>query len=675
MALQGKPDVLWRPQNPEETSISAYRRHVNRRFGKRFTDSHQLVQWSCDNPHDFWIDLYSYLNLVPSLPSNIKKAYDDNRPISSNPPFFEGLLMNYAENALFANPDPDAIALIGLREDHDLAKDEVEKVTWREFRDRVKTTASALKSHGIKKGDRVAALVATSVWVMVLFHATASIGAIFTSINPDLGLEGCVARLKQVEPAILFADNATIYKGKITSIEDKIDSITASLPGNIPIFVVPISDERSEYSTIAMFLSMANPEEKLTFTRVSFNDPLFICYSSGTTGPPKCIVHRHGLILQLKKVSTIHNTLTHTDVILAYSSTSWIVFYIMCGHFSIGATTICYNGSPLYPAPTHLLSIAAKYNVTYFGTSPRYLLELEMARVVPKNDFDLSSLRLVYTTGATLSVEQYRWFHKSFPAKVQICNTAGGTDTSTSLIALDAAGPVFVGEMQIRALGMDVDIADPDTGDSILHTGQAGEMIIRKAFPSMPCFFWGDKDGSVYRASYFDRFDNIDVWAQHDWLACNPSTGGFVMSGRSDGVLNPSGIRFGSSEIYSIVESAPYTDVISNTLCVGRRRPQDRDEDVFLFLVMKPGYSLTPQISNELKRAVRTALSPRHVPKFVLQVPEIPLTINGKKIEIAVKQTISGKDVKPSATVTNPDSIAFFRRFRTLDAEPKAAKL
>lgn len=222
---------------------------------------------------------------------------------------------------------------------------------------------------------------------------------------------------------------------------------------------------------------------------------------------------------------------------------------------------------------------------------------------------------------------------------------------------------------------MAVDVADPQSGHSIMDTGEPGEMVMRKPFPSMPCFFWGDDSGSIYRASYFERFKDVDVWAQHDWLSRNPKTGGYIMSGRSDGVLNPSGIRFGSSEIYAIVEASRFTAHISDSLCVGRRRPQDQDEEVFLFLVMKQGHILTAELRQELRQAIRNALSPRHVPKYIFEVAAIPITINGKKIEIAVKQTLSGKDVKPSATVANPESIEHFKRYRDLDSEPRAAKL
>lgn len=423
MASDGIPEILWSPPNAGKTPMDVYRRHVNQRFHQNFKDTQQLQLWSCDKPQDFWVDLYSYLNLVPPLPSTVTRAYDDSLPMSANPPFFEGLKMNYAENAMFSNPNPDAVALIGLREDQDLSKEDGERLTWHQFREQVRLTASALKRGGVGQGDRVAALVATSIWAVVLFHATASIGAIFTSISPDLGLEGCVARLQQVTPSILFADNAAIYKGKTVQTITKLDQILSRLKPRPQTYVIPIVDHPSPYSTISKFLEKADPSDKLTFTRVSFNDPLLIAYSSGTTGTPKCIVHRHGLILQFKKISVLHNYLGPDDVIMAYCSTSWIVFSIMCGHFSVGATTICYNGSPLYPATTHLLRVAAKFGATFFGTSPRYLLEVEMSKCIPKSDFDLSKLKLVYTTGATLSIEQYRWFYRAFPSAVQLCNS------------------------------------------------------------------------------------------------------------------------------------------------------------------------------------------------------------------------------------------------------------
>ena len=534
------PEIVWTPGNAGKTPLDDYRRHINKKFNTNLQTSRELQRWSVKNDQAFWIDLYEWLDFTPSLPKGLTKAYDDTVPMSSNPKFFPGLMMNYAENALFSNPDPNAIALVGIREGIDLSKEDGEILTWHQFREKVRLTASALRHCGIKKGDRVAALVATGVWVMVIYHAAASIGAIITTISPELGLEGCISRLQQITPSILFADSDTVYKGKTVPTITKVQQILDRLNPKPQVYICPIVSSQSSFPSIDDFLTKANPDDKLTFTRVPFNYPLVICYSSGTTGAPKCIVHHHGILIQLKKIAMVHNSTTPADVILQYSSTSWVVFVVLCGYFACGAKAIVYNGSPMYPDTKQLLRMIEKYRVTYFGTSPRYLLEVEMSKAIPKEELDLNSLRIVYTTGATLSANQYRWFYKSMPPHIHLCNTAGGTDTCTSLVAADPTSPIRAGEMQIFGLGMDVDIVHPETGESILNSGEAGEMIIRKAYPSMPCFFWGDEGNKKYHEAYFERFEKMDVWAQHDWLSHNPRTGGYVMHGRSDGVLSKS---------------------------------------------------------------------------------------------------------------------------------------
>lgn len=321
--------------------------------------------------------------------------------------------------------------------------------------------------------------------------------------------------------------------------------------------------------------------------------------------------------------------------------------------------------------------ILEKYKATYFGTSPRYLLELELAGCKPRDEYNISQLRMVNTTGSSLSIEQYHYFYRAFPITTHLSNSAGGTDSATSLLSVDPSGPLRPGEMQMPALGMAVDVADPATGASVAHTDQPGEMVVRKPFPSMPTFFWGDTDGSIYRAAYFERFEDVDVWAQHDWVSRNPATGGWSMTGRSDGVLNPSGIRFGSGEIYGIAEAPPFTSErgVAETLCVGRRRSTDRDEAVFLFVRMADGFAFTDGLRQNLKDAIAAALSKRHVPRFVIGVKEIPVTVNGKKVEVAVKRCISGQDVVASSTVANPWVLEAYKQYRHLEREPADAKL
>lgn len=530
-------EIVWRPPPGVTPPLQRYREHVNSKYNKNFRATQELYQWTTERPHDFWIDLYSYINLVPALPSHITKAYDDTIPMSSNPGFFPSQEINYAENILFSNPDPTALALIEVREDQDIYRDAPATLTWAEFREAVRKTASALKRSGARQGDRVAALVATSNWSVIMFEATASIGAIFTIISPEVGIEGCVSRLSQVTPSILFADTHLLYKGKFTSIAQKVDEIVRKLPTQPQIFAVPLRSAPSKYPTIDDFLARSRAEDALTFQRVPFNFPLLICYSSGTTGQPKCIVHHHGCILNYKKISAVQSGLRLGDVVAQSVNTSWVVFYVMCSHLAVGATLVLYNGSPLYPDAKQFLRICDRYRATYMGVSPRLLLEMETSGTNPKAEFDVSQLRLVYTTGSPLSIEQYRWFTRSFHSTTQICNAAGGTDTATSILALDPCAPVYAGQIQVPALGMHVDILDDD-GVSIAHTGEPGELVLRKPFPSMPCRFWGDDDGSVYRAAYFERFNNVDVWAQHDWVSRHPKTGGYTMHGRSDSVLS-----------------------------------------------------------------------------------------------------------------------------------------
>ncbi|KIW92157.1 acetoacetate-CoA ligase [Cladophialophora bantiana CBS 173.52] len=705
------PTPLWTPPDPEAPPMSRYRQHVNAKFSQRLRDSHELHAWSVQNPHDFWIDLYSYCGIVPALPKHTKIAYDPAARLRDIPTFFPGLRLNYAENVLVPNTaaNPSNVALVGLREGR---LDDPEEVTWAELTELVRCARSAMVRRGIKKGDVIAGLMANSVWIVVLFLASASIGAIFTSVAPDLGVAGCVSRFAQVEPKWLFADVDLAVRGTRPSMLGKVMQVLQALPTTkakpslvfVPTCHRPHRQRNVDYITpldgwaaisLHEFLSKSRAGDKMAYVRLPTDHPLVIVYSSGTTGEPKCIVSPHMSVLNYKKISLLHNGLGPWSTVFQFSSTSWILWNVMNGHLSVGSKVICYDGGALHPDPSTMLRICAKYRATYWGTSPRYLLELEQSGIRP-DSFDLSELALVTTTGATLTGEQFHWFYRAFPRRIHLSSVAGGTDIASSWIATNPAGPVYANEMQMWALGHDCDILDSETGQSCAHEGRPGELVCRKPFPSMPCKFWGDtRDHQKYREAYFEKFpivkkaaggtevrttdgdangaedDYLDVWAQHDFIVMNPATKGLQILGRSDGVLNPSGIRFGSSEVYNIVEGPLFNNLISDTLCVGRRRAHDKDETVFLFVIMAPGHEsdFTPALVERLKSAVRDGLSPRHVPKFVEQVREIPYTVNGKKVEVAVKRVISGQNVKVSSTVRNPACLAEYERFRDFERE------
>lgn len=334
-------------------------------------------------------------------------------------------------------------------------------------------------------------------------------------------------------PKVLFADGEVVYKGKQQSNLTKINNIFAKLVHKPLVVVIPTTkglSNDSAYPSLPDFLATSQPGDKLEFRRVSFSHPLYILYSSGTSGPPKCLVHSHGVILQHKKTSVLHNSLTPQDVVFQYSSTSWVLWNIMIGHLSVGPALIMYDGSPLWPNPQAMLKIVERHRVTYWGASPRYLQELEMSGCIPKNETDISSLRMVQTGGSHLAAEQYRWFYKTFPSTIHLTSVTGGTDLVTSWIGTDPAGPLYPGEIQLPMLGQDVDVADPTTGESIKESGEHGEFVCRKPFPSMPVFFWGDKGNKKYQDTYFDKFENC--WTQHDWASCNPVTRGWQIHGR-----------------------------------------------------------------------------------------------------------------------------------------------
>lgn len=331
---------------------------------------------------------------------------------------------------------------------------------------------------------------------------------------------------------MLFADSHVTYKGRRRSNLVKITSIVGKLTKKPEVVLIPLNETPTHsFLNLHDFLSRSSPSDKLAFNRVSFSAPLYILYSSGTSGPPKCLVHQHGVVLQHRKISKLHNSLKSGEVVLQYSSTSWVLWNIMVGHLAAGTTLVMYDGSPTFPTAKILLDIVQRHKVAYWGMSPRYLQQLESTGVVPKREYDIPSLRMVQTGGSHLAASQYHWFYKVFPPKIHLTSVTGGTDIATSWIGTDPAGPLYAGELQIPILGMDIDVADPMTGESIKDSGLSGEFICKQPFPSMPIYMWGDEGNKLYKATYFERFD-FPCWAQHDWISFNPATGGSQVHGR-----------------------------------------------------------------------------------------------------------------------------------------------
>lgn len=710
---QKVPRVLWKPKDPENTAMSRYRRHVNKKFSKSFTNTHQLQKWTVSSPHDFWIDLYEYTGIIPALPPNTKYAYDPNMKMRDLPPFFPGHKLNYAENVLIPNTaaNPHAVALTNLRESQ---LDHPENVTWTELCELVRITRSALIRNGVKESDVIAAHMSNSIWIIVIFLASASIGAWFTSIAPDMGTSGCVSRLSQVKPKLLFTDTDHAVRGTRPSLLGKIKQLQQAVPDTKTIWVPttprPHLKRNYEYTrplgiTLYDFLLKARKSDKLEFTRVPTTHPLVVLYSSGTTGTPKCILSPHISILNYKKIGFLHNSLGPDSTVFQYSSTSWVVWNVMLGHLSVGARVVCYDGGALHPHPGTLLKICAQEKVTYWGTSPRYLLELEQvaSKFNPQN-YDLSHLRMVTTTGATLTGPQMRWFYTVFPASVHLSSIAGSTEIASSFAASDPAGPLHENEMQVWALGHDCDVADTETGQSIASTGEMGELVCRKPFASMPTGFWGDVNNRKYHESYFERFplalknnsgagepEYLDCWAQHDNIVRNPVTGGLQILSRSDSTLNPSGIRFGPSEIYSVISNSPTLNAkVGDSLCVGRKRKGiDQDEVVFLFVIAQKGHRVDDDLIGEIKAEIARGLSARHVPKFIYSMPDgsIPYTVNGKKVEVLVKKIISGdvrvvdrdgrttvvgldgKESGAVSTITHPECLKEYVKYKDVERD------
>ncbi|KAK9253901.1 hypothetical protein V1507DRAFT_137216 [Lipomyces tetrasporus] len=661
-SLLQHPVELWRYDLPEKTEAWRFLELINKKYGTYIKTYQELYQWSIDNIPEFWGEVWDFTHIVASAP--YASVVDATAPMFPRPQFFAGTKLSYAQNLLFPVPnvDPESTAVISATE---FTK---ENVTWKELRDRVRKLSIAMREFGVMPGDRVAGYVSNNVSTLVSLLATSAVGAIWSSTSSEIGSVSVVERLSQIEPVLMFADKSSLYNQKVFDNLPKVSEIVAELPTLKALIVNETSslqkidlDTVKPINGVAMlldkFVEGVRADACLEFEMLDFDHPLFIVYSSGTTGRPKCIVHgQGGSLIQHKKEHSIHMDMKAGDVFFQYTTCSWMMWQWLISGLASGATLVLYDGSPFQPyGERSMFQLIEELGVKYFGTSAKYLSLLEQKDFRPKDLYSLSKLAMITSTGSVLSPSTFSYVYKAF-GPILLASVTGGTDILSLFGAPSFLVPVYKGEVQCRGLGMAVEVWDQN-GKKI-ETDEPGDLVCVAAFPCMPVMFWNDKEDAKYRASYFERFEGI--WHHGDFVRMSPKTGGLVMLGRSDGVLKPAGVRFGSSEIYNVL-TKEYPSMVEDALCVGMKLPNDSDEVVVLFLKLQPSVLFTEDMVKQIKLTIRTHLSPRHVPSIIEETPEIPYTANGKKTETIIKSIISKSKVTVGASVANTQCLNWYK--------------
>ncbi len=645
---------LWQPSEERIQSTNMYRfmTRVNQAYNKDFSDYTALWEWSVDQLEDFWKLAWDFLDIKAALPYHQVIQEPDKMPGAK---FFPGSKLNFAENLLRFRDDRTALIFRG----EDMVR---RSLTYKELYDQVAQVASALRAQGIGPGDRVVGFVPNMPESIIAMLAATSLGAIWSSCSPDFGIKGVLDRFGQTQPKVLFTADGYFFKGTPLSSIDRITGIVKELPSIEKIVVIPYVDEIPDTDQLPNAVLFEDFKDRaaneIDFIQMDFDDPLYIMYSSGTTGLPKCMVQSiGGVLLHQKKELVLHSDLGREDTIFYFTTCGWMMWNWLTTSLSVGATLILFDGNPFHPGPDALWKMAEQEKVTHFGTSAGYIEALKNAGVKPAAGFDLSALKVLMSTGSPLSVENFEFIYEHVKSDLQLASISGGSDLNGCFALGNPMGPVYSGELQCRGLGMKVYAYDDDAKPVV---GQQGELVCTAPFPSMPIYFWGDNDGSKYRSAYFDDFPNI--WTHGDFIEVTPR-GGVIMYGRSDATLNPGGVRIGTAEIYRRLDAMEELD---DSVVVGQS--WNNDVRVILFVKMAQGFELTEALMAKIKADIRTHASPRHVPAQIIQCPDIPYTLNMKKVELAVKKTIEGKEVKNKDALKNPEALDFFENIPSLQS-------
>jgi acetoacetyl-CoA synthetase len=636
--------LLWRPDpgRVEESRIAGFRRWLAAERGVEVDGYQALWEWSTGDLEAFWGALAEFLGVRFHTQAERVLASTD----MPGAQWFPGATLNYAEHALSTGADAD-LAVIFDREDG-----YAERLTYGELRTEVAAVRAALAELGVRRGDRVVALAPNTPRTLVAFLAAASLGATWSSCSPDFGVRAVADRFTQIEPVVLFAVDGYRYNGRDFDVRPTIAKLQAEIPTlRATVLIDYLSSEATAPDTIpwAMFV---RPGVPLAFDPVPFDHPLWILYSSGTTGLPKGIVQGHGgIVVEHLKQLALQADFGPGDRFFWFTTTGWMMWNYLVSGLLVGATVVMYDGSPAHPDLNTLWALAAKHRVTYFGTSAPYIQSCLKQHLTPAATHDLSALRALGSTGAPLSPEGFRWIADEVGADVQICSVSGGTDLCTAFVGAAPDVPVWLGELSCRALGAAVESWSP-AGTPL--TDEVGELVITKPMPSMPLYLWADDDGTRMHESYFEPYPG--TWRHGDWIRITPR-GSAVIYGRSDSTLNRGGVRMGTSEFYSVVEGF---DEVADSLVIDTS--SDVEGELLCFLVLAPGVTLAA-VEPDLRKALRSALSPRHVPDRFVVVQEVPRTLNGKKCEVPVKKILAG--VAPDQAVSrdalaNPESLAAF---------------
>jgi acetoacetyl-CoA synthetase len=636
--------ILWRPTD-ERAQASAMHRFMREQGFAEYAD---LYRWSIDDSPAFWEALCKFCEVQFDQPADATLARPGNIMDAG---WFAGSKLNFAGHLLRHGGDRPAV--ISCREDG--ARQEL---SFEQLQRAVVKTAAGLRAAGVVKGDRVAGFLPNCPEAIIAMLATVSIGAIWSSCSPDFGVSGVVDRFGQIEPKVLFATNGYLYNGKSIDTLPVVAGIVAAINSIAVCVVVPFLATDASKPSIGNAMPWADfgaDGGVLQFEPVEFDHPLYIMYSSGTTGVPKCIVHGHGgTLLQHLKEQVLHTDISAQDRLFYFTTCGWMMWNWLVSGLAAGATLVLYDGSPFYDDGHVLWEMAEREGVTVFGTSAKYISALEKAGVRPRDDYQLPLLRAVLSTGSPLAPESFDYVYDAI-GNVQLSSIAGGTDILSCFVLGNPLLPVRRGEIQCRGLGMDVQVFD-ESGNAVVE--QHGELVCGKPFPSAPVCFWNDEDGSRYRAAYFERFPGI--WAHGDFAELT-SNGGLIIHGRSDSVLNPGGVRIGTAEIYRQVEKL---DDVVESIAIG----QDWDDDVrvVLFVVLRPDVALDEELRNRIRTVIRRNTTPRHVPTKIVAVSDIPRTKSGKIVELAVRSVVHGESVKNTEALANPEALENFRNIAEL---------